>query len=69
MAVEKGRYRNVDEGISATIDYYLNVLEALITQLDFTIYVQPVAPVLNETRCIPSQPRAGAAAVYPHRPP
>jgi hypothetical protein len=50
MAVEKGKYTDMEEGISKTIDYYLNVLESLASSLDFTIYVQPVAPVLNETR-------------------
>eukprot|EP00282_Hemiselmis_andersenii_P034731 CAMPEP_0169474520 /NCGR_PEP_ID=MMETSP1042-20121227/26302_1 /TAXON_ID=464988 /ORGANISM="Hemiselmis andersenii, Strain CCMP1180" /LENGTH=171 /DNA_ID=CAMNT_0009588559 /DNA_START=85 /DNA_END=597 /DNA_ORIENTATION=+ len=50
MAVEKGKYKDMDEGISRTIDFYLNVLDSLTKQQEFVIYVQPVAPVLNETR-------------------
>jgi hypothetical protein len=44
------RYKDIDEGISTTIGYYLDVLDSLVQRFEFDIYVQPVAPVLNETR-------------------
>jgi hypothetical protein len=37
-------------GVSVTIEYYISVLEMLHSKYKWNIFVQPVAPVLNETR-------------------
>lgn len=49
-AVRACRYKDVEEGISATIGYYLTGLASLKRSKNLQIFVQPVAPVLNETR-------------------
>ncbi|EKX50783.1 hypothetical protein GUITHDRAFT_103373 [Guillardia theta CCMP2712] len=49
-AVEKGVYADLDEGIAYTIGVYTSALLQLQSQRKWKVFVQPVAPVLNETR-------------------
>ena len=49
-AVEKGRYTDIEQGVAVTIEYYMTALQQLHKDNDWNIFVQPVAPVLNETR-------------------
>jgi len=49
-AVEHGNYPDLTAGCTAVVDIYIQVLLRLVDERHFTIFVQPVAPVLNETR-------------------
>ncbi|CAM6126427.1 unnamed protein product [Calypogeia fissa] len=51
-AVEKGIYKNVEHGVEAVVNIYLDVLQQLIFSRGFELFVHPVPPVLNETRAI-----------------
>ena len=50
LAVEKCRYVDLEEGIAVTVDIYVKTLLRYIEEKKFTIFVHPIAPVLNETR-------------------
>jgi tetratricopeptide (TPR) repeat protein len=51
LAVEKCRYKDMDEGMLFAIRIYLNTLEQLLLEpYEFDIYVHPVLPVLDVTR-------------------
>jgi len=50
LAVEKCKYKNIDEGISIIIDHYLKKLSEAALRKKLRVYVHPVAPVLNPTR-------------------
>ncbi|GLC38231.1 hypothetical protein PLESTB_001084900 [Pleodorina starrii] len=50
LAVQKGKYDSVAEGIDATVAIYMDVLRALVSERSMEVFVHPVPPVLNETR-------------------
>ncbi|KAJ8600417.1 hypothetical protein CTAYLR_001466 [Chrysophaeum taylorii] len=53
VAVEKLRYRDVEEGIDATISHFVRAAAAVVRQRQFRkALVHPVPPVLDETRPI-----------------
>ncbi|KAJ9445881.1 hypothetical protein DIPPA_11307 [Diplonema papillatum] len=50
LAVEKGRYDTVEEGMRTVIEYYVKALLALQKEKDADLYVHPALPVLDVTR-------------------
>ena len=52
VAVERGKYKDVEEGIVHTVGIFMNVIESLIKQKQFKIYIHPIPPVLDPTRPI-----------------
>ena len=70
LALERDRYRNLEEGITTTVRLFTAVLKTLINkkkfkvhftphlqcihnfQIFFKVYIQPILPVLDETRQI-----------------
>ncbi|GIL62031.1 hypothetical protein Vafri_16345 [Volvox africanus] len=52
LAVQKGKYASVAQGIEATVDIYLDVLRHMILKRRMEVFVHPVPPVLNETRAV-----------------
>ena len=52
VAVEKDRYKDVNEGIEHVIGIYMARLESLIKQRKLRAFIHPVIPVLNETRAM-----------------
>ena len=50
LAVEKGRYASVAEGMRATVDIYVAALLSLQKKRDFTLLVHPALPILDVTR-------------------
>ncbi|KAH3732418.1 E3 ubiquitin-protein ligase [Pelomyxa schiedti] len=52
IAIEKGRYKDLDEAVQFSVNIYMELLRNLIKTRNWTIYVHPVSPVLNETRKI-----------------
>ncbi|GAX80742.1 hypothetical protein CEUSTIGMA_g8177.t1 [Chlamydomonas eustigma] len=50
LAVQKCKYDSLSEGISHTVDIYVELLLELIQELDLELFVHPIAPVLKETR-------------------
>jgi tetratricopeptide (TPR) repeat protein len=50
FAVEKCRYKDLEEGINVAIDIYLKKLLAIQKEKDFDIYIHPVLPILDITR-------------------
>ena len=52
LAVERCKYESLEEGISHTLNIYVDLLLSLIREQDFELFVHPIAPVLNETRPI-----------------
>jgi len=51
-AVEKFKYKDLDEAMLFTIDIYIKVLTDLLGKYSFKAYIHPIIPVLNETRAI-----------------
>ncbi|KAG6548433.1 hypothetical protein Mapa_009920 [Marchantia paleacea] len=49
-AVEKGKYQDIEEGVQATVDLYIDILQKLVRDRRFELFVHPIPPVLNETR-------------------
>lgn len=52
VAIEKCRYKDLQEGIDATLDIYVEYLLSVLEQKDMEIFVHPVNSVINETRHI-----------------
>ena len=52
LSVERGRYRDLEEGVAAVVAIYVNVLMDLLVKRACEIFVHPVPPVLPETRPI-----------------
>jgi hypothetical protein len=52
VAVERGKYKNLEEGIVHTVGIFMSVLESLIKQKQLKIAVHPIPPVLDPTRPI-----------------
>lgn len=50
LAVQKCRYKNLEEGIGIAIDIYLNELRKIQKKKNLDIYIHPVLPVLDVTR-------------------
>ncbi len=50
MALEKDRYSNLSEGMKSTIGIFTTVLKSNIAKKKFKAYVQPVLPMLTETK-------------------
>ena len=50
MSWRSSRYSDVEEGLRTTVGFYLDALDALARKQALAVHVQPVAPVLNETR-------------------
>eukprot|EP01105_Mastigella_eilhardi_P016429 TRINITY_DN3756_c0_g1_i1.p1 TRINITY_DN3756_c0_g1~~TRINITY_DN3756_c0_g1_i1.p1 ORF type:complete len:876 (-),score=225.18 TRINITY_DN3756_c0_g1_i1:799-3138(-) len=50
ISVEKGRYADLHEAASFVVELYVDLLRRFIRERDWTVFVHPVAPVLNETR-------------------
>jgi hypothetical protein len=51
-SIEKGIYKDVEQGVEVVVKIYLEVLQQLIFSRGFELFVHPVPPVLNETRQI-----------------
>ncbi|RYH21668.1 hypothetical protein EON65_20300 [archaeon] len=51
-AVERDVYASVEQGAEATVSIFVKVLQQLMKRKRFTVWIHPVAPVLNETRPI-----------------
>jgi len=49
-AVEKCKYKDLEEAMLFTIEIYIKILTEIIDKYSFKIYIHPVIPVLNETR-------------------
>ncbi|KAK5575602.1 hypothetical protein RB653_006735 [Dictyostelium firmibasis] len=52
VSVERCRYKDIEEGMNITIDYYISALKDLVDKYKYKIFIHPVVPVLNETRHI-----------------
>ncbi|CAM9515637.1 unnamed protein product [Choristocarpus tenellus] len=52
LAVEKGRYETVEQGMEETVSIFIKVAKALVKNRGFRAFIHPVIPVLNETRAI-----------------
>lgn len=53
VAVEKLRYRDVEEGIERTVRHFIDAAIAIVRERNYTAaFVHPIPPVLDETRCI-----------------
>jgi len=52
VAVEKGRYADLEEGMRTTVGYFIKIMEKWAKDKNLKLFIQPVAPVLNETRTI-----------------
>eukprot|EP01060_Flectonema_neradi_P038450 TRINITY_DN8067_c0_g1_i1.p1 TRINITY_DN8067_c0_g1~~TRINITY_DN8067_c0_g1_i1.p1 ORF type:complete len:768 (+),score=192.64 TRINITY_DN8067_c0_g1_i1:342-2306(+) len=50
VAVEKGRYKDIEEGMNTIITIYIDNLLKLQKEKNFEIYVHPALPVLDVTR-------------------
>jgi len=50
LAVEKGRYESVEEGIRKTLSVFFKKLKALLRSKKFRVFLHPVLPVLPQTR-------------------
>eukprot|EP01012_Entosiphon_sulcatum_P035814 TRINITY_DN4552_c0_g1_i1.p2 TRINITY_DN4552_c0_g1~~TRINITY_DN4552_c0_g1_i1.p2 ORF type:complete len:733 (+),score=129.12 TRINITY_DN4552_c0_g1_i1:2499-4697(+) len=50
VAVERGIYADIEEGMRFVIGIYMQVLDELHQRKDLTFYVHPVLPVLDPTR-------------------
>ncbi|EFJ52545.1 hypothetical protein VOLCADRAFT_116030 [Volvox carteri f. nagariensis] len=50
LAVQKGKYGSIAEGIDATVAIYMEVLGRMVSERSMEVFVHPVPPVLNETR-------------------
>jgi hypothetical protein len=50
-AVQKDYYSSINEGINALLDIVSDVLQELVGR-NLTVFVHPIAPVLDETRTI-----------------
>ena len=50
VSVERCRYKDVDQGIAATVDIYVQKLVQIQKEYEFNILVHPVPPVLDLTR-------------------
>jgi hypothetical protein len=50
VAVEKGRYESIDEGIRLAVDCYIRAMQAEQTKKSLKVYVHPITPVLDVTR-------------------
>jgi len=55
VSVERLKYKDLEEGMTVTIDIYVEVLLQLVKERNFRIYIHPIVPVLNETRFIVKQ--------------
>ncbi|GAQ83868.1 hypothetical protein KFL_001660050 [Klebsormidium nitens] len=54
VSVDKGRYKDLEEGVTATVNIYVKVLRRLVRERGFEIFVHPPPAVLDETRNIVS---------------
>jgi hypothetical protein len=52
LAVEKGKYETIEQGITVAIDIYLDALEQVHKEYQFEMYIHPVLPILDITRSI-----------------
>ena len=50
VAVERGKYQTVDDGIKHTVQIFGKIVERLVKEKQFNVAVHPIPPVLNETR-------------------
>src|SRR5688572_22058879 len=51
VAVEKGRYESVDDGIRLAVDVYVKAIQEYSAKKTFKgVYVHPITPVLDVTR-------------------
>mmetsp|Transcript_187 Transcript_187/g.368 ORF Transcript_187/g.368 Transcript_187/m.368 type:complete len:770 (+) Transcript_187:70-2379(+) len=52
LCVDKCKYKDLEEGVRATVKIYIEALLDIISIYDYTIYVHPISPVLDVTRHI-----------------
>jgi hypothetical protein len=52
LAVEKDRYRDLEEGMRACIEIWMEEAGKVCKEKGFRAFIHPVVPVLNETRSI-----------------
>jgi hypothetical protein len=50
MAVEKGKYETIDDGILESVKIYIKALEEVVKKNNFVAFVHPIVPVLDVTR-------------------
>eukprot|EP00669_Euglena_mutabilis_P000749 TRINITY_DN10980_c0_g1_i1.p1 TRINITY_DN10980_c0_g1~~TRINITY_DN10980_c0_g1_i1.p1 ORF type:complete len:258 (-),score=89.14 TRINITY_DN10980_c0_g1_i1:29-802(-) len=50
FAVERALYRDLEEGVQATVDIYIDALVALQRLKGFELFIHPAPPVLDVTR-------------------
>jgi hypothetical protein len=50
VALERDKYKSLEEGMETVINIFIGVLQELAKKRKFKIYVHPIVPVLNETR-------------------
>jgi len=50
LAVEKGKYETIEEGIDLAVKVYITALEDLAKAKKYKIFVHPIVPVLDVTR-------------------
>jgi len=50
VAVEKGRYENVEQGVHIAVDVYIKALQEQQHHKNLRVYVHPITPVLDVTR-------------------
>jgi len=52
VAVERGRYATLEEGMRATVSIFKSVVANLVKKRKFKVYIHPILPVLDVTRDI-----------------
>ncbi|EGC37627.1 hypothetical protein DICPUDRAFT_76739 [Dictyostelium purpureum] len=52
VSVDRCRYKDLEEGMNITIDFYIDALKDLIKKYNYKIFIHPVVPVLEHTRHI-----------------
>ena len=55
LAVEKNRYKNLEEGMMKCISIFVEVVLKLVKEKGFKVVIHPVIPVLKETRGVVKQ--------------
>jgi hypothetical protein len=50
VAVEKGRYETIEEGIDVCVDIFRNAILGVVEKYNFQVYIHPIVPVLTSTR-------------------
>jgi hypothetical protein len=50
VAVEKGRYQTIEEGVAVCVGIFRDAILAVVERYKFQVYIHPIVPVLTSTR-------------------